>query len=246
VLKPAYPIYTARLILRPYRLEDLDDLHAIQADPQVARYLYWEPRDQAASRADLDRKLGESAIDEVGDRLSLAVVWRAVDRLVGGVTLHWLSQEDGTGEIGYVFHPSFGGRGLATEAASAILRLGFKPPIDGGLGLHRVVGRLDGRNSASARLLERLGMRREAHFVENEFIKGEWTDEVVYAILHREWVARRDPALTPALVAGRPRLAPDHGHGPDLCSASGRNPDLAEGLGAQPARDDLGGSVQRI
>lgn len=198
MLKPAYPIYTARLILRPYRREDLGDLHAIQSDRSVARYLYWEPRDRASASADLDHKLAESAIDEVGDRLSLAVVWRAVDRLVGGVTLRWLSQEDGTGEIGYVFHPGFGGRGLATEAASAVLRLGFKAPIDGGLGLHRVIGRLDARNTASARVLERLGMRREAHFVENEFVKGEWTDEVVYAILHREWLARRDPGHDPA------------------------------------------------
>jgi len=193
VLKPAYPIYTARLILRPYRREDLDDLESIQANPAVARYLYWEPRDRAGVSADLDRKLGESAIDEVGDRLSLAVVWRAVDRLVGGVTLRWLSHEDGTGEIGYVFHPDYTGRGLATEATSAVLRLGFKPPIDGGLGLHRVIGRLDARNTPSARVLERLGLRREAYFVENEFVKGEWTDEAVYAILHREWVARRDP-----------------------------------------------------
>jgi len=193
MLKPAYPIYTARLILRPYHREDIDDLTAIQSHPSVARYLYWEPRDRAATSADLDRKLSESAIDQVGDRLSLAVVWRAVDRLVGGVSLRWLSQEDGTGEIGYVFHAGYGGRGLATEAASAVLRLGFKPPIDGGLGLHRVIGRLDARNTPSARVLERLGMRREAHFVENEFVKGEWTDEVVYSILHREWLARRDP-----------------------------------------------------
>lgn len=215
MLKPAYPIYTARLVLRPYQLEDLDDLHAIQGDPAVSRYLYWEPRDRAGTRADLGRKLAESAIDQVGDRLSLAVVWRAVERLVGGVTLRWLSDEDGTGEIGYIFHPAYGGRGLATEAASAVLRLGFKPPIDGGLGLHRVLARLDGRNARSARLLERLGMRREAHFVENEFVKGEWTDEVVYAILHREWLARRDPGMMPGYRRlGVASLTEVENHGP--------------------------------
>ena len=58
------------------------------------------------------------------------------------------------------------------------------------LGLHRIEGRIDARNTPSARVLERLGMRREAHFVQNEFIKGEWTDEVVYAVLAAEW---RDP-----------------------------------------------------
>jgi RimJ/RimL family protein N-acetyltransferase len=66
-----------------------------------------------------------------------------------------------------------------------MLRLGFED-----LGLHRILGRLDARNTASAKLLERLGMRREAHIVENEFVKGEWTDELLYGLLAREWAAR--------------------------------------------------------
>lgn len=202
VLKPTFPIYTARLTLRPYVLEDLDDLYAIQSNPDVTRYLYWDARDRDAVREDLQTKLGQTAIAEVGDRLTLAVVWREVERVVGGVMLSWLSREDGGGEIGYVFNPEFAGKGLATEAAGAMLRLAFTPPVDGGLGLHRVIGRLDGRNTASARVLERLGMRREAHFVENEYVKGEWTDELVYAMLESEWLARRStPPRTRAASA---------------------------------------------
>ena len=56
--------------------------------------------------------------------------------------------------------------------------------------LHRVCGRLEARNAASARVLERLGMRREAHLVENEWVKDEWQSEFVYAILEREWRAQ--------------------------------------------------------
>ena len=96
-----------------------------------------------------------------------------------------LSREHRQGEIGYILHPDYHGRGLATEAAEVMLRLGFED-----LGLHRVIGRLDGRNLASARVLERLGMRREAHFVENEIVKGERTDEIVHAMLEHEWEAR--------------------------------------------------------
>ncbi len=90
------------------------------------------------------------------------------------------------GEIGYTFNPAYHGRGLATETALALLRLGFE-----GLGLHRITGHLDARNTASARVLERAGMRREAHLVENEFVKGEWSDELVYAMLRSEWEARQ-------------------------------------------------------
>ncbi len=67
-----------------------------------------------------------------------------------------------------------------------MLRLGFDD-----LGLHRIIGRCDARNTASARLMERLGMRREAHFRENEWFKGEWGDELIYAMLDREWSERQ-------------------------------------------------------
>ena len=98
----------------------------------------------------------------------------------------WLSQEHRSGEFGCVIGPEHQGRGYATEACELMMRLGF---VD--LRLHRMVARCDARNTASARVLEKLGLRREAHFVENEFIKGEWTDEVVYATLATEW---RDPS----------------------------------------------------
>ena len=79
-------------------------------------------------------------------------------------------------------HPDHQGHGYATEAAEAMLALAFDT-----YGLHRVTGRLEPRNTASARVLERLGMRKEAHLIENEWVKGEWQSEAVYAILAREW-----------------------------------------------------------
>lgn len=184
MLRPDYPLETARLVIRPYGADDLDALFAIQSRADVARYLYWEPRELAQTRAGLDKRIRESRLDDEGQALTLAVVRRDTGVLAGEVNLFWLSREHRLGEIGYVFHPDHGGNGLATEAAREMLRLGFE-----GLGLHRVIGRLDGRNEASARLLERLGMRREAHHVKNEFVKGRWADEVVYAILDEEWKA---------------------------------------------------------
>jgi RimJ/RimL family protein N-acetyltransferase len=110
------------------------------------------------------------------------VVLPQAGRVIGDVVLLRVSREHRTGEVGYIFHPDHAGHGYATEAARAMLGLGFE-----GFGMHRIIGRLDARNAASARVLERLGMRREAHFVRNEFIKGEWTDELVYALLETEW-----------------------------------------------------------
>jgi len=84
-----------------------------------------------------------------------------------------------------VFDPALGGRGYATEAANAMLRLGFEE-----LGLHRIVARIDERNAPSVRLARRLGMRQEARLVENEFFKGEWSTELDFAMLADEWYAR--------------------------------------------------------
>jgi RimJ/RimL family protein N-acetyltransferase len=186
MLSPEYPIKTARLHLRLYTPQDLDDVYDIQSRPGVTRYLYWGPRNREQARISLGKKIDSCKLIDEGDDLTLAVVLPETGKVIGDVLLMWVSREHRQGEIGYVFHPDHAGRGYATEAAEVMLRLGFD-----GLGLHRITGRLDGRNTASARVLERLGMRREAHLVQNEFVKGEWTDEVVYGMLADEWRARQ-------------------------------------------------------
>jgi RimJ/RimL family protein N-acetyltransferase len=185
VLRPAYPLETARLVLRPFSPGDLGELYAFHSLPEVARFLYWEARDLEQVRQVLDAKMGQTALEDEGQVLALAVVLRETGVVVGEVSLQWLSRRHRQGEIGFVFHPGYQGRGLATEAAEVVLGLGFD-----GLGLHRVIGRCDALNLPSARLMERLGMRQEAHFVHNEIFKGAWGDELVYAMLEDEWRAR--------------------------------------------------------
>ena len=185
MLHPTYPLLTDRLALRPFRDDDLDAFHAIQSRPDVVRFLYWEPRSRDQAHEMLERRKLQVAIDKEGDGLHLAAEIRATGELVGHFSLAWTSADHRTGEVGFVLDPAHQGKGYGTEGATLMLRLGFEE-----LGLHRIIGRCDARNASSAGLMERLGMRREAHLVEDEFIKGEWTDELVYAILDREWAAR--------------------------------------------------------
>ncbi|MEU4834355.1 GNAT family N-acetyltransferase [Streptosporangium sp. NPDC023615] len=182
MLKPTYPIRTERLILRPYTPADLDALHAIQSLPEVTRYLYWGPREREQTQESLTTKTTQTALLEEGQTLTVAAELAATGELVGDGMLNWISRIHRSGEIGYVLHPDHHGRGYATEIGQALLRLAFE-----GLDLYRVIGRLDARNHASARVLEKLGMRREAHLVDNEIVKGERTSELIYAILRREW-----------------------------------------------------------
>lgn len=185
MLRPDYPITTPRLRLRPFRADDLDDLFAIQSREDVCRYLYWEPRTRQEVVDVIAKRAAMSRLESEGEILVLAVELRDEGTVIGDVNLAWQSEEHRRGEFGFVFHPDHHGQGYAGEAAVEMLRLGFE-----GLGLHRIVGRADGRNAASARLMEKLGLRREAHFVQNEIVKGDWTDEVVYAMLATEWADR--------------------------------------------------------
>jgi RimJ/RimL family protein N-acetyltransferase len=181
VLAPEYPIVTERLLLRPLDpATDVDAVHAYQSRPDVCRYIPYEPRsrDEVADRLHDAR----ATLDAEGQALDLAVVRRDTGALIGDALLFWRSAEHRTGEIGYVIHPDHTGNGFATEAARAMLALGFDE-----LGLHRIIARIDERNAASAAVLRRLGMRQEAVLVENEWFKGEWSTEIDFAILEREW-----------------------------------------------------------
>jgi RimJ/RimL family protein N-acetyltransferase len=181
-VQPEWPIETERLTLRPFAEADFDAFYEIHSNVEVARWLYHDARTEAETREHLARKIAATAWSGEADWLSCAVLVRETGDLVGDIGMNWLSVEHKTGEIGFLFNPRFQGNGYATEAAGALVSWGFD-----GAGLHRVIGRTEARNVASARVLEKLGMRREGHLVENEWVKGEWQSELVYAILEREW-----------------------------------------------------------
>ena len=134
----------------------------------------------------VERMATRTHLAEDGDGICLAIELVATGELIGDCVLILTSAAHQQGEIGYILDPAHHGKGYATEAASELLALAFDE-----VGLHRVAGQLEPRNEASARVLERLGMRREAHLIENEFVKGEWQSELIYAILAREWQALR-------------------------------------------------------
>jgi len=181
------PRQTPRLTLRRFELGDLDDLALILANEDVNRYLYSAPRDRAEALEVLQRSLAprdEKVDDNV---LHVAVELRDTNRVIGDFMLRWHDNEHLQGEIGGSLHPDFHGQSFAGEIYEELLTIAFTQ-----YGLRRVVGRCDARNVASVRSLEKVGLQQEAHFIENEFVKGEWTDEIVLAIRKSVWERRRD------------------------------------------------------
>jgi RimJ/RimL family protein N-acetyltransferase len=155
----------------------------------VCRYQTWEPGGlEEAAR--LIESVGAVRFDTPGTWCQLAVRLGGAGQLVGDLGVHFL--EDGSQvEIGFTLAPAAQGRGLGTEAVTALLHYLFGP-----LHKHRVFASTDPRNEGSVRLLRRVGMRQEAHFRESLLFKGEWADDLVFAILASEW-RLRPPALGP-------------------------------------------------
>jgi RimJ/RimL family protein N-acetyltransferase len=183
--RPAGPYRTERLVLRCFVPDDLEAFLAIHADPEVVRYVPYPPMTRPVATERLAQIRTMTAIDDESQNLRLAAVLPEADELIGDVSIWSTPQDRLQAEIGFVIDPRFHGKGYASEAAAELLRIGFEEA-----GLHRITANCDARNGPSARVMERIGMRQEAHFRQNEFLKGEWTDELVYAILADEWRSR--------------------------------------------------------
>lgn len=180
---PDFPIETERLTLRGFQKSDLDAVMSYHALPEVQRYLDWKARDRVEVKAALDAMCAQQRLNRPGDVLTLAVVRKADELLIGQVSLRWTDATAGQAELRFILSPAQRGQGYAREAVRAMLDLGFEE-----LGLHRIFARCSGRNQSSAKLLKELGMRLEAHFREHALFQGEWDEELHFAVLDREWL----------------------------------------------------------
>jgi [ribosomal protein S5]-alanine N-acetyltransferase len=171
------PLETPRLILRPIAAADWPAIHRYMSDAAVTRWLPEGCLDEAQAQAFAQKNAGRSATN-------VAVVERGSGELVGHMPFHpWFGPA--THEVGWVITAERQGRGYATEAARALLAFAFGP-----LGCHRVIATCQPENPASWRIMEKLGMRREAHFRQALYQEsGEWWDEYFYAILANEYAA---------------------------------------------------------
>jgi RimJ/RimL family protein N-acetyltransferase len=177
VAKKFRPLQTSRLVLRPITLADWPAIHRYMSDGVVTRWLPEGTLDEAQTQAFAKKNAGRAAS-------ALAVIERESGQLVGHMVFHpWYGHA--THEVGWVISPRSQGRGYATEAARTLMDFAF-----GTLGCHRVVATCQPENVASWRVMEKLGMRREAHFLRGLYQEtGEWWDEYFYALLADEYFA---------------------------------------------------------
>lgn len=177
---------TARLLIREFAEDDWQSVYDYRRD---ARYLRFYP-DDIASESEVQAFVKQQITNQqLEPRLSfqMAICLPDDDRMIGNVGIRLRSllnhqSEARQADIGYELDPHYWGRGFATEAAQAILDFGFAE-----LDLHRILANCLAENKASARVLEKLGMRLEGRLRDSEYFKNRWWDTLIYAILDYEW-----------------------------------------------------------
>jgi RimJ/RimL family protein N-acetyltransferase len=177
-------IESERLILRRFEDSDVAPFVAYRNDPEVARYQSWDSFDEGEAIAFI-REMKSEQPGVPGEWFQFAVEPKK-GGLVGDCALQVDGREPYRAEIGFTLAREHQGKGFASEAVSRLLDYAFDD-----LGLHRVFAIADCRNKPSWALLERVGMRREGHFLENVWFKGGWSDEYLYAVLKDEWLGKR-------------------------------------------------------
>lgn len=179
---------TPRLVIRPFSVQDADEAFGFMGDPEVARFTNWPPYSLSETRAELEL-LSVQLPAQPGKWNEYAIVVRSTQQVIGCVTCHLEDTISYQCEIGYFLNRSFQSQGYASKAVRGLISYTISS-----LRAHRVFAVADERNIGSIKLMERIGMQKEAHFRNNIFLKGEWNNEVIYAVLAFEWQANLSTA----------------------------------------------------
>lgn len=173
-------LQTEDLSLRPVRMKDAQDIYAYASDPEVSRYVLWEPhRSLADTRAYIRYVRG---LYRRGLPSSWAVVHRNSGKVIGTIGFVGYSSFHHSAEIGYSFSRIFWNRGYATQALRAVIGSAFDVLPD----LHRIEAQHDLRNPASGRVMEKCGMIREGVLRGRLYNKTEFVDVAVYSVLRSD------------------------------------------------------------
>ncbi len=171
---------TKRLILRPITIDDKYEVFEYRSDIETNKYQGWIP----TTISDVETFIGKVSkqINEPNTWFQFIIIEKEPQKIIGDLGIHFFDNENRQAEIGCTLNKHFQNKGYATESVKSVIDYLFK-----GLGKHRIIASIDPENKNSIRLVERIGFRKEAHFVESLFINGKWVDDLIYAMIEKDW-----------------------------------------------------------
>lgn len=173
-------LLTQRLLLRSLAPIDKASIYEYRSDSETNKYQGWIPK----TLDEVEEFIAKipNFLNEPDTWYQIGIIEKESNILVGDIGIHFLSDNEQV-EIGCTLMKMYHGKGYATEALKGIIDYIFKV-----LKKHRIIASVDPNNKSSMKLLNRLNFRQEGHFIESLFFKGEWVDDVTFAILNREWI----------------------------------------------------------
>lgn len=174
-------IKTERLLIKELDMQDAAAMYAYRSDSHVTRYQTWRPASEKEVR-EFICKMNHTGFNRMDTWFQLGMYLRENGQLIGDLGLHFLSPDNDQIEIGFTVNPAYQHRGYAAEAVRSLMHYFFKS-----LHTHRIIASVDPKNIASIALLEKIGMRKEAHFRQSIRSGNTWEDDVIYALLQEEW-----------------------------------------------------------
>lgn len=169
-----------RLLIRPIQNSDTADVFEYRSDAETNKYQGWIPK----SEVEVSQFISKNPISfNLPDTwFQLVIIEKESKKLVGDIGVHFMDTENLQVELGCTIHKLFQKNGFAKEALNEVIRFLFED-----LNKHRITTSIDPKNTASIKLVESLGFRKEAHFIESLFLNGKWVDDMVYALLKKDF-----------------------------------------------------------
>lgn len=171
---------TKRLILRPITFDDKHEIFKYRCDKEANKYQGWIPE----TIEDVEIFIGKIAkqMNEPGTWFQMVIIEKESEKIVGDLGIHFIDSENKQVEIGCTLNKDYQKKGYATESVKKVIDYSFNE-----LNKHRITASIDPDNKNSIRLVERIGFRKEAHFVESLLINGKWVDDLIYALIEKDW-----------------------------------------------------------
>ncbi|KRF03407.1 acetyltransferase [Paenibacillus sp. Soil766] len=176
-----YKLIGDRIYLREFISSDWLDVHAYASQEIVCRFQPWGPNSEDQSEAFVNQILADTN-ETNRTRYVFAIVEKSTEKMIGAGEFNIRCFTHKNGEIGYIVHPNYWGKGIATEVAKLLVNFGFKK-----FQLHRIYATCDPRNIGSSKVLAKIGMIQEGRLRDALLVKDGWRDSLVFGILEDDW-----------------------------------------------------------
>ena len=171
---------TNRLILRPINLSDTNEIFEYRSDSETNKYQGWIPK--TIEEVETFIRKNPKQINKPESWFQFVIIEKETQKIVGDLGIHFIDSDNKQAEVGCTLNKHFQNKGYATESLKRIIDYLFKD-----LNKHRIITSIDPDNLNSIRLVERIGFRKEAHFIESLWINDKWVDDIIYALIEKDW-----------------------------------------------------------